>query len=327
MGNFRASWLKQAISIFVVIILQIQFSMAGPQTRIVKNDLVAHAGSCSMKMSDFEARSELSKNNIKSPGAKSEEDIALAKTIARINQLNGGPFAPFQGVTVKFARTAINNDGELVDHSFQKSSKVVQMCRGNHEHVGSVGYLAHELGHVLGNTNNAEWYSSYKSKVSVFNRCRVSNYAEKKEKKASKFRNEEFAEAFAAFVANPKLLKDAGGGCIDALNYFQGRFKQSMLASCDVEQSTILANAAVTKKSDFTLPDEDHALPDETQKKITDSNSMFKGIQGILPGLAMALTPLFISKLSSQPAPAVVAPAATVAPIQSAGPGAIPGSR
>lgn len=249
----------------VVVCLGISLSAVAQSVSFVKHTMVAQAGACSKGMSENEAMMELASNGMSNPGASSQEVIALGETMARINALNGGKFSPLQNVTVQFNQSAINNRGKRVTHSFMRNSKTVQMCRGHHHHVGNVGYLAHELGHLLGNSEGGRWYSSYKSRVPDSKPCHVSSYAAKNYPDASP-RNEEFAEVFAAFVANPSLLENAGGGCKEALNYFQSQFRAGKMSTCAVKDTgTIQASSNPWK--DLELSDEDHSAPDQTQEK------------------------------------------------------------
>lgn len=261
----NSKFIKESGQFIIVIALGFSVGAIAQSVGFVKHSMVAQAGACSKGMSENEAMNELASNGMSSPGASSQEVVALGETMARINALNGGKFSPLQNVTVKFDQSAINNKGKRVTHSFMRSSKTVQMCRGHHHHVGNVGYLAHELGHLVGNSEGGRWYSSYKSRVPDSKPCHVSGYAAKNYPDSTP-RNEEFAEAFAAFVANPSLLENAGGGCKEALNFFQSQFRAGKVSSCTVQDAgTIQASANPWK--DIEISDEAHSAPDETQEK------------------------------------------------------------
>jgi len=154
----------------------------------------------------------LERHNIKIEGAvKTEEKAALARLIQGLEKLGPGNFKYHRGARFiyrtgrlrsRFNGKAIEiNPGEQNIHSLRDKSL------GG---TNNVGLHAHELGHFVGFKG---LYPKYFAAVPDKNRCLVSQYAKTN-------RNEEFAEAFAAFLMDPEHLKNGGGGCAQASRFF-----------------------------------------------------------------------------------------------------------
>jgi hypothetical protein len=284
------------------------------QAGIVKADLVASGGSCVTNLSESQARQVLAENNITFPGAKSEEVVALGKAVQQINSMSGDRTPQIRGTRVEF------NNRRSVSRQKSTNPPVIEICRNGHSHLGNVGLLAHELGHLIGNQNNARMYSQYKSRVNP--KCCLTRYACSNSNRQP--RNEEFAEVFASFISNPSLAENAGGSCAAALSYFKGAFKNGAQAGCG-NSPTILANSASdTPVRNFT----DSAQPDPVQTSVsaagTTSGSSFTSSpwMAMIGPLAALALPMLMAKQTPAAAPVPVAtpiPAPQIAPIAPAG--------
>ena len=193
--------------------------------RAVKRDFIAQTGACLAPLSESGADAVLSTNRISAPGATRNEKIALARVVQQINNMTGTRNTALQGLRMRFNQSAYNaRSGSVVGYSFQIGNHDIQMCRGRNAEIGSPGYVAHEIGHLVGNASGL--YSGYKAGPL----CNLSNYSHTNYS-ASSYRNEEFAESFAAFVTHPDLLQQ-NPGCQRALRYFQSQFPQNNAGSC-----------------------------------------------------------------------------------------------
>ncbi|MFN7728308.1 MAG: hypothetical protein ACK5P7_04055 [Bdellovibrio sp.] len=310
---------RWAVSLSVIIGMSTGFY--GPQLwgqgqlRIVKADLVASTGSCVGGLSESQARQVLAENNITFPGAKSEEIVALGKAVQQINAMSGDRTPQIRGTRVEF-----NN---RMAYSRQKSTNppVIEICRNGHPHLGNVGLLAHEFGHLVGNQNNARMYSQYKSRINP--RCCLTKYS--CENRNPQPRNEEFAEVFAAFIANPSVAENAGGSCAAALSFFKGAFKNGAQAGCG-SSPTILANSASDApiRSYTDVPQLDPVQTSVSAAGRTSGSAFTVGpwMAMIGPLAAMAL-PMLMAKQKPAAAPALPVaapmPAPQIAPVAPAG--------
>ncbi|MBX2995141.1 MAG: hypothetical protein KF681_09970 [Bdellovibrionaceae bacterium] len=275
---------------------------------IVKGDLVASEGSCLPNMSEAQARSVLAENGITYPGGKSEEIIALGKAVQQINAMSGDRTSQIRGTRVEF------NNRRSVSRQKSTTPPVIEICRNGHPHLGNVGLMAHELGHLIGNKNNARLYSQYKSRVRP--RCCLTNYACSNSN--SQPRNEEFAEVFASFIANPSLAANAGGSCPAALNFFKSEFKNGQQAGCG-NSPTILTNSSsqdvpVTNHTDAPQADPVQTAISRTTPAPAPNFNPSPWAAMIGPLAAFAL-PMLLAKTQSSATPAPVPVATPVQPV------------
>lgn len=265
--------------------------------------MVAQYGSCIPDMDIGKARQILSENGISAPGAQEAEVRALARTVQQINLAKGERYAPLQNVNLRFSQSAYNpREKRVVNYSFQLDAKTVHMCRGNHAHVGNVGYLAHELGHVVGNGGGL--YAGYKAQVNP--PCHVSTYATVNYT-AARARNEEFAESFAAFIANPSILeKTPGEGCKKALAFFKEKFP-NVGNGCEIG-STILDQSSPDAPINFDPVD--HSSDDQVLGAIGKANDALGKPSGIgqLIGSALAMAMQWFNQPTPTPTPGAPVP-------------------
>lgn len=233
------------------------FALAGTQIGILKRDTKAAAGMCVATVGTVAAANQiLSRNGITVEGATSAQKIAVARAVQQMEKLAGGSFRPVRG-----AKIQILKEGGCGDQGRTRAGWITfrQGCGS----LESVGYYAHELGHLVGNSG---FYAGYKSTVPARERCAFSRYSMKDYTKA-RARNEEFAEAFGAFVTHPELLLQGNSGCRKAYQYFDskvfpggakaacnGRSTETRVAATD-EQPVARDRARPERPADLAPPD------------------------------------------------------------------------
>jgi hypothetical protein len=176
----------------------------------------ASNGHCMAPLSGS-AESVLNRNGIGIKGAPSSSELnALAKGLEQIERLRGGEALP------KSWQTPFNYISTSGKSTWNQGPSAINVRRPSGSSKGeNVTRLMHELGHKVGNAGVYAQYRNYIGK----NRCRISPYCSEKH-------NEEFAEAFAAFVTMPDKLKDS---CPEAYAFFSKRLfpkSDSAIASC-----------------------------------------------------------------------------------------------
>lgn len=178
----------------------------------VRADSVKHvpeaARGCIPALSLPKANAAIERYNLDQSNATKDELRALGTALHWIERLNGGE--PLHGAV------ADSNTGYTFKFrsgkgfSEQTKSEIIIRRNGEQQLGKNVAQLVHELGHFLGN-NGA--YEEYREAMKG-SYCVVSGYSD------DKF-NEQFAEAFAAFVTFPKLMKAVDStGCRKAYDYF-----------------------------------------------------------------------------------------------------------
>lgn len=171
----------------------------------------------------------LSQNGISTRGgATAAERQALANGIAKIQQLRGGQPLPGSWRTPYNFITTSNARGR---YTWNQGAAAINVRRPAGSNNGqNETRLIHELGHKIGNAGN---YGDYNRAVG--RRCGISPYCTAHANK----RNEEFAEAFAAFVTRPSHLRTV---CPEAYAYFSQKLfpGSDAVASCGDSPDTQL---------------------------------------------------------------------------------------
>lgn len=185
----------------------------------LKREAKAATGACLAPVNDVqEAKEILERNRIRvSPKANSTQIISIAVGVQQIELLAGGPAEFIAGAFFKFPKR--------LPYSRQ-TTYAIEM--GANHIDGNVGHVMHELGHYVGNQG---LYEIYKENVGI---CHFTEYCKVHYTK-SRYRNEEFAETWAAFITHPELLKNSNQeGCRQAFEFFARYFGEgSKYAVCD----------------------------------------------------------------------------------------------
>jgi hypothetical protein len=185
---------------------------------------VAHSGKC-IKASPDSAESILRRNGIKPIGSYSSHEInALAKGIAQVERINGGPLPAAWHTQFNFlnARGAWNQGPNAVN--------VRKLSYGG----DNVGALMHEFGHKVANADGQKILNRY---VGSTPRCGFTGYARSK-------RSEEFAEVFSAFITNPDDLKAKCPSSYATLKRIFNAGENVSMASCSGKKPAVAAAAA-----------------------------------------------------------------------------------
>lgn len=122
----------------------------------------------------------------------------VARILAEVERLYGKPFPGF----VNFALDVDPSFRILGLQSFDKDLKRQKVTVTESENVA---LLAHEMGHLVGNSpraGEATWYDAYFAAVSP---CHFTEYAAAGADSGK--RNEEFAEVFAAYITGSRTLR------------------------------------------------------------------------------------------------------------------------
>lgn len=177
---------------------------------------VAAGGAC-IDRSNEDALKVLKRNGISTRGRPTSKELeALATGIAQVENLLGRPLP-------KSWRTPYNYINSPSSYTWNQATSAINVRRPKGSASGqNVGGLMHELGHKIGNTGE---YAAYRSFIGK-QECKITHYAKKKA-------NEQFAEAFAAYVAYPDKLARV---CPKAYNFFSQKMfpnGQQQVASCE----------------------------------------------------------------------------------------------
>jgi hypothetical protein len=170
----------------------------------------------------------LENNGIGVKGATVAERAALARGISQVEKLLGSTLPKKWQVKYNFVTTLSKKGKYTWD---QELGHTITVRRPSGSTNGLLtGRMMHELGHKIGNSSmgKTNYYEGYKKfrKANKGKRCKISKYCSSRE-------NEEFAEAFEAFVADPDLLKSK---CPTAYAFFKDQaFPSSSenLADCN----------------------------------------------------------------------------------------------
>lgn len=141
-----------------------------------------------------------------------ESPRIVAGLIAEAERLTGRVFMPF-------ARFAVEVDTSFRIRGLQSFDKELGRHKVTVNESGNAALLAHEMGHLIGNSPGPEgltWYRHYFAAVPEA--CHFTEYA------AAGFengkRNEEFAEVFAAYMTGTKTLR---ARCGEAFKFMRHR--------------------------------------------------------------------------------------------------------
>lgn len=140
--------------------------------------------------------------------------VSIVGAILReTSRLSGEEFRPLRNFAFEVNR-GWRIMGQQVYDSNLRMAKVIVTEADN------ARLIIHEMGHVFGNAPKAgggTWYKAYNAAVPKA--CRHTEYAGVSHVKGS--RNEEFAEAFAAYLTRPQLLLRSGPACMKAFAFFR----------------------------------------------------------------------------------------------------------
>ena len=167
--------------------------------------------------------SVISRNGIRVTGNQtSGERQALANGLAKIEQLLGGRTLPASWRVGYNYVTTSNAQGKFTWNQGLSKAGFITVRRPAATNGGeNETRLMHELGHKVG---GAGFYGRYNASVK---HCRITPYCSSH----ARGRNEEFAEAFAAFVTRPSYLKSV---CPEAYDFFASQVfpRSNAIASC-----------------------------------------------------------------------------------------------
>jgi hypothetical protein len=167
-----------------------------------------------------DADAVLSSYNFEVSGPHSRaERAAVARIFKHLEHLNGGKFSPLKNYAIKASA--------WLDILARQRGDGIHIRSGNME---TYGIVVHELGHRVGNStlkSKRTVYQAYNAYVT--SRCFTSRYSQVSYSPGS--RNEEFAEAFSAYVTAPHLLKGGSYTCQVAYKFFRERLFHGGAAS------------------------------------------------------------------------------------------------
>jgi hypothetical protein len=198
--------IKIGFSSFVMMLVTV--STLNAQADSVKARAEAAQG-CIPKVSLPRANAVIERFQLDHVNATKEEIQSLGTALVWIEKLNGGEPLPVavasedDGYTYKFLSE--------MGSSQQMEHAIVVRRNGEKKNGENVAQLVHELGHFIGNRGV---YGAYRA-ATKGSYCVVSSYSDDKP-------NEQFAEAFAAFVTVPDLMKSIDSpGCKRAYAFFK----------------------------------------------------------------------------------------------------------
>ena len=184
----------------------------------MKRDEATAMGQCLAPVNTVgEAKRILVRNNVQVGRETNDRQlISVAMGIQQLQLLSGNRANFVSGATFRFLKNS--------RYSSQRPNGIYM---GANHQDGNVSHVMHELGHYAGNQG---LYAGYKQ----LGRCNLTSYSHKVWS-AETARNEEFAEAFAAFVASPGRLRDSQEqACRDVFAYFSKHYPNAQkYAICD----------------------------------------------------------------------------------------------
>lgn len=187
----------------------------------LKREIKAATGACLAPVKDIHEAKEILKRNRIRVGKKAnhKQIISIAVGVQQIELLAGGPPDFIAGAYFKFPKRL----------PYSRQTPIAIEMGANHMD-GNIGHVMHELGHYVGNQG---LYELYRANVGI---CHFTKYCKVHYSK-SRYRNEEFAETWAAFITHPELLKNSDqAGCREAFDFFAELFGEgSKYAVCDRE--------------------------------------------------------------------------------------------
>ena len=156
---------------------------------------------------------------------------SLAKVVGTIEQIGNKNFSAHKGVKIVFGKT-YGPSRRLHDHIQLNpgNQNTRPMRRTVHGGTDNMALIAHEIGHQVGNRQGL--YNKYFKAVKA---CGITNYA----KNRDRGRREEFAEVFAAYIANPALFNGKGRNCQKAFQFFAKQFgERNAKTTCSSRKSS-----------------------------------------------------------------------------------------
>lgn len=193
----------------------------------------------------------LNRNGIRTFGANEKEKTALARGIAQVERLLGRPLPENYRYHYQWIYASGAWNSGLTKAGFVTLKRPKDSPKGT-----LTGRMMHELGHRFGHADSGKLYNEYRSHMRG-KKCVVSTYCLKN-------LNEEFAEAFEAYIVNPDFLAKH---CPDSFAFFKNKvFRNSsaLLASCEDPNSIL----------DQDVDDEDDASEQHDEEEI-DANPNF----------------------------------------------------
>ncbi len=230
--------MKKALSVVLLAVVIFglgfeSFAFAKKRNRVAKGSLlpfvkvnpVASTGACLNKVgSEKLAKAILARNNVHfSSKANPTQLKTLATAVYQIERLTGGQNKFISGVHLRFPKVKGFSQ-------YRVGTPYVDM--GANFTDSNIAHITHEMGHYAG---HAGLYPLYYKRVPP---CKFTNYTYAYYHPSAK-RNEEFAEAWAAFITRPELLsKSSIPACRRAYDFFLEIFPRGkQLASCDAKLS------------------------------------------------------------------------------------------
>lgn len=164
----------------------------------------------------------LARNGIRTRGRSTEaEQVALAKGIGQVENLLGSPLPRKWQTTYNYITSPSNT-------RWNQAVSAIHVRRPPGTNQGeNIARLVHELGHKVGNSGE---YPRYRQAIRG-QECRISGYSAKRN-------NEQFAEAFAAYITYPDLLAQK---CPKAYAFFSQKLfpnSEGRVASCGSSRSS-----------------------------------------------------------------------------------------
>ena len=193
--------------------------------KFVKYDVDAANGKCLPPLEES-ANAVLARNSIGVTDAASPEvNKALAKVISTIARIGKGKFQSQQGVTYLFGKEpgySYHQSGTTEIHLNPGGQNLHSLKDKRFGGTNNTATLAHELGHYIAFRDNFRVKQMYENYVQ--SPCTFTWYSTVQK---NGYRNEEFAEVFAAFVSNPSLLQNKGDACDQARVFFSYLFEEA----------------------------------------------------------------------------------------------------
>ena len=227
---------------FANIVLSALLLAPAAQAVSVKADPLAERG-CMPRVQVAEAQAVLKRFNLAVANARPNEIQTLGTALSWIEKLNDN--RPLSRA-VRAALYTYNFQTQI-GNSRQDPNEAVINRNGPKNYGENVAQLAHELGHLIGNSNGAglpspddNIYIDYINFVGA-RACMVSTYADDNS-------HEQFAEVFAAFVTRPELIKtNPSAACKKAYEFLSTKLfapsSDALALRCMAHQAEIAKRA------------------------------------------------------------------------------------
>ncbi|MBD66411.1 MAG: hypothetical protein CME62_14465 [Halobacteriovoraceae bacterium] len=153
-------------------------------------------------ISTEEADELIRSQNFRTENATQKERRVLAAAIKRVQQLNGGVLEVGKGkIPGGFPWQYRDSNGSVQYHDHIEIGRNIA-AKGENHHGHSVAQQLHEWAHLIGNQGAYPQFQAFMKSGSEYSDkdyCMVSNYADNTT-------GEQFAEVFAAFASEPRIL-------------------------------------------------------------------------------------------------------------------------